>query len=172
MRGERLCTAHTCWSHLTTELVTSTKYMAVIKSLHSPPPSPLFLPLTLSMQRGEEGVRRGRGRLCLCVGGRGVSGGGEGGCLFEDSGCSPCLVSPAWLFEAVRWPHRATSPQVGGGEGGLRGRVGWGGGMEACHLYTAVSFILSTSPPPPPPPLSLPLPSPLLFLCCCCFAPS
>lgn len=56
----------------------------------------------------------------------------------------------------------------------------WGGsmeaalwGMEACHLYTAVSFILSSSPfPSPPTSLSLPLPSPLLFLWRCCFTPS
>lgn len=47
----------------------------------------------------------------------------------------------------------------------------WWGGMEACHLYTAVSFILSSSPPPPPARLSLPLLYPLVFLCCCCFAP-
>lgn len=121
----------------------------------------------------KEGVQCGRGRLCLCVRGRGVSGGGEGGCLFEDSARSLRLVSPAWLFEAVRWPHRATSPQVGGW-----GEIGWcwcccwwWGGMEACHLYTAVSFILSSSPPPPPARLSLPLLYPLVFLCCCCFAP-
>lgn len=45
---------HTCWSPLTTELVTSTEYMAVMKSHHSPPP-PLFLLPTLYMRRG---VRR------------------------------------------------------------------------------------------------------------------
>lgn len=46
----------------------------------------------------------------------------------------------------------------------------WRWGMEACHLYTAVSFILSSFPSPPPTRLSLPLPSPLLFLCWGCFA--
>lgn len=50
-------TVHTCWSPLTTELVTSTEYMAVIKSHHSPPPPPPppFLLPTLYMRRG---VRR------------------------------------------------------------------------------------------------------------------
>lgn len=85
----------------------------------------------------KEGVQCGRGRLCLCVRGRGVSGGGEGGCLFEDSARSLRLVSPAWLFEAVRWPHRATSPQV---------VVGWGDLLVLLLVvgrYGSLSFVYS-----------------------------
>lgn len=151
------------WSYLTTELVSSTECGCDRVTPHTPPP-PLTLFLLFTLGGGiEECAQRGRGRLCSCLGGRGVSGGGEGGSLFEDS----AFASPAWLFEAVRWPHRATSLQVGGSmEAAL-----WG--MEACHLYTAVSFILSSSPfPSPPTSLSLPLPSPLLFLWRCCFTPS
>lgn len=40
-------------------------------------------------------------------------------------------------------------------------RGGWRG-MEACHLYTAVSFISSGSPLPPPTRLSPPRASPLV----------
>lgn len=147
----------TCWSHC--KLVTSTEYLAVIKSLHSPPS--LFLLLTLYMLWwGEEGVRREWGRLCLCVRGRGVSGGGKGSCLFEDSARSPRLVSPAWFFEAIRWPHRATSPQVEMGVGGwLRRRVV----LVLVVGYGILSFVYSCffhlvqlpSPPPPPTPLFL-----------------
>lgn len=148
------------WFHLLSlQLFTSAEYMLVMKSRHSPPPPFLLLLFTCCRGGGgeqwevggEESVWREWGGLCLCVGGHGVSGGGKGSCLFEDSARSPRLVSPAWLFEAVRWPHRATLPQVGRG-------CCW-----RCHLYTAVSFILSSSPPPPTP-LSLSLPSPLLFL--------
>ena len=152
-------TLHTqCWSHLV--LVTCTEGTAVIESLHSPPPPPppLVLLLTLYMQRGgEEGVWRGRGRLCLCVGGHGVSGGGEGGCLFEDSARLPRLASPAWLFEAVRWPHRATSLQVGGWGGrggGWRGCVcvsvcvtGAGGG-GVWKTVICIQLFLSSRPAP------------------------
>ena len=106
------------WSYPRTEHANSAQYMAMIKSLHSSPAPPAFPLLALYMQRwlwwggGEEGVLHGRGRLCLCITGHGVSGGGDWGCLFEDSAYSPRLVSPAWLFEAVRWPHRAASLQV------------------------------------------------------------
>lgn len=148
---------YTFWSHR--KLVTSTEHLAVINSLHSPPP--LFLHLTLYMlQWGEMGVWREWSRLCLCVGGHGVSGGEKGSCLFEDSARSPRLVSPAWLFEAVRWPHRATSPQVGG----LVGRVL----LVLVVRYGSLSFVYSCffhlvqlpSPPPPPTPLFF---YPLLF---------
>lgn len=154
----------TFWSPLTSELVTSTEYMAVIKSHHfPPPPPPLFLFLFLTRGGGGWGgcaawtrqivlvsrrpqcSRRRRGRLSLW-------------------GFGP-LASPAWLFEAVRWPHRATSLQVGGGGVGCvcRGAVG--------HLYTAVSFILSSSPSSSSSHFSISA-LPLLFLCCCCFTPS
>lgn len=108
------------WSYLTTELVSSTECGCDRVTPHTPPP-PLTLFLLFTLGGGiEECAQRGRGRLCSCLGGRGVSGGGEGGSLFEDS----AFASPAWLFEAVRWPHRATSLQVGGEYGS--GVVGYG----------------------------------------------
>lgn len=60
---------------------------------------------------------------------------------------------------------------MGDGEGAKKRRCG---GMEACHLYTAVSFILFKSPPLPSPPTSLshPLASPLLLLQRRCVPPS
>lgn len=136
---------HVCWSRPTTEPVTSTEYMAVIKSLHClPPPPSVFLLLAIYMWWGVWGTEWGVKRVCsvdeadcLCVRGRGVSGGGEGGCLFEDSARSLRLVSPAWLFEAVRWPHRATSPQV---------VVGWGDLLVLLLVvgrYGSLSFVYS-----------------------------
>lgn len=154
----------TFWSPLTSELVTSTEYMAVIKSHHfPPPPPPLFLFLFLTRGGGgEEGARRGQGRLCSCLGGRSVRGGGEGGCLFEDSARSPRLPGSLKLFDDRTGQHHCR--WGGGGVGCVcRGAVG--------HLYTAVSFILSSSPSSSSSHFSISA-LPLLFLCCCCFTPS
>lgn len=56
---------HVCWSRPTTEPVTSTEYMAVIKSLHClPSPTPVFLLLALYMWWGAGGAEWGVKRVC------------------------------------------------------------------------------------------------------------
>lgn len=154
----------TCWSHL--RLVASTEYVTVIKSLHSPPSPPLVRPPTLYMQQGgEEGVWCGRGRLCLCVGGHGVSGGGEGGVSLR---IRPARLASSRLPGSLKlFDDRTGQHHCRWGVGGCSW-CWWWWGMEACHLYTAVSFILSSSPPPPTPHLFLYplLLYPLLLLLC------
>lgn len=56
---------HVCWSRPTTEPVTSTEYMAVIKSLHClPPPPSVFLLLAIYMWWGVWGTEWGVKRVC------------------------------------------------------------------------------------------------------------
>lgn len=171
---------HVCWSRPTTEPVTSTEYMAVIKSLHClPPPPSVFLLLAIYMWWGVWGTEWGVKRVCsvdeadcVCV--------SEAVVLAEEEREAVSLrIQPA-RFASSRLPGSLKLFDDRTGQHHHRWWWGggicwcccwWWGGMEACHLYTAVSFILSSSPPPPPARLSLPLLCPLVFLCCCCFAP-
>jgi len=107
----------TCWSPLTTELVTSTEEYGFDKVTSFPLLLLYFFPGSLHVAGGVEGVRRGRGRLCLCVGGRGVTGGGEGGCRFEDSARSPRLPGSLKLFDDRTGQHHRGLGETGGGGG-------------------------------------------------------
>lgn len=152
----------TCWSHC--KLVTSTEYLAVTKSLH------FFWLFTCC-----GGVRRVCGvneADCACV--------SEAVVLAEEGREAVSLrirlarlvlsrlPGSLKLFDDRTGQHHRRWRWGGGCAGGWCWCWWWG--MESCHLYTAVSFILSSSPPL----LLLPVPSfsppPLQFLCC--LAPS